>query len=83
MRVPMACKNNRRLGTQESLILTELTLFVTGVAVAGSRYVTLTTHAPHPAWPHMILVPFRWRWSRRKRARLVVVETDVVSTDIG
>ena len=35
----------------------------------------VTTHAPHPACPHMIFVPVKDNFSRKYRARLMVGET--------
>ena len=42
----------------------------------------VTTHAPHPACPHMIFVPVKDNFSRKYRARLMVGETSPHFTEI-
>ena len=60
-----------------------LTALVLAAPEKGSAKVAATTHAPHPAWLHMALVPVSRSVSRRKLSRLVEADSAAVSTVVA
>ena len=60
-----------------------MTALVLAAPEKGSAKVAVTTHAPHPAWLHMALVPVSRSVSRRKLSRLVEADRAAVSTVVA